>query len=201
MQNTNLSEQPEILEARYRLAARQIRAEARLRLLELRRERWEKRVAALGAVEPEMPVPAPEIAPMSVATPPELKPKPATVTAKPRPSFGTAIDSISDQFMVPAEIRGSVNLRPTSEDVAPPAENAPTAEPPAEPQPASDQSDLALLPGVGEGLIWLLKSAGITCLKDLSETDPAKLAGQLGVVGELLDLKDWIAFARGAVRN
>ncbi|MDG4648434.1 hypothetical protein P6F26_08250 [Roseibacterium sp. SDUM158017] len=57
-------------------------------------------------------------------------------------------------------------------------------------------SDLDSLPGAGPGLIWLFGECGIRTLADLAKADPAWLRKRLGLVGELLDLDHWIAFAR-----
>jgi len=57
-------------------------------------------------------------------------------------------------------------------------------------------SDLFDLPGAGSGLVWMLRQCGIHALEDLAKADATQLGRSLGLVGELLDVAGWIAFAR-----
>lgn len=59
-----------------------------------------------------------------------------------------------------------------------------------------EESELSILPGAGPGLVWMLHQCGIKSLSDLAETAPEKLANDLGVVGQILDVSLWIDFAK-----
>lgn len=72
---------------------------------------------------------------------------------------------------------------------------------PADPTPASaDQQsgDLDQLPGAGPGLVWMLNQCGITTLAELAQADATQLSTDLGIVGQILDVAQWIAFAQDA---
>ena len=56
-------------------------------------------------------------------------------------------------------------------------------------------SDLARLPGVGPGLVWLLGQAGVSDCTTLIDSDPAALADRLGVVGQLIEISGLQALA------
>ena len=58
-------------------------------------------------------------------------------------------------------------------------------------------SDLERLEGVGPGLLWALRRAGIAALADLAALEPAALAARLGPLGRLVPARAWIATARG----
>lgn len=60
-------------------------------------------------------------------------------------------------------------------------------------------SDLNKLPGAGHGLIWMLEQCGITSLQDLADSDAETLTPQLGIVGQILNVESWIAFAQDEV--
>ncbi|RDC73185.1 hypothetical protein DLJ49_08755 [Rhodovulum sp. 12E13] len=60
---------------------------------------------------------------------------------------------------------------------------------------AGVQSDLHRLPGAGPGLVWMLQQCGVTSLDDLARADPEALTDQMGLVGQMLDLSSWVAFA------
>ena len=60
----------------------------------------------------------------------------------------------------------------------------------------SDGNDLTALPGAGPGLIWMLNQCGMNTLADLARADPTQLSSELGVVGQILDVEQWIDFAR-----
>ncbi|MEM6548582.1 MAG: hypothetical protein AAF713_12670 [Pseudomonadota bacterium] len=59
----------------------------------------------------------------------------------------------------------------------------------------TDPCDLLDLPGAGPGLVWILQRADIHSLADLACADPAALGEKLGLIGQLVDLRSWIAFA------
>ncbi|MEE4117754.1 MAG: hypothetical protein V2I65_01935 [Paracoccaceae bacterium] len=60
---------------------------------------------------------------------------------------------------------------------------------------ALGQSDLHMLPGAGPGLVWMLQQCGVTSLDDLARADPEALTDRMGLVGQMLDLSSWVAFA------
>lgn len=57
------------------------------------------------------------------------------------------------------------------------------------------EGDLAALPGAGPGLIWMLNQCGISSLSELAQADPVRLSKDMGIVGQILDVEKWIAFA------
>lgn len=57
-------------------------------------------------------------------------------------------------------------------------------------------SDLFELPGAGVGLVWMLQQCGITSLEELARSEVKSLSAQLGVVGHILNIEPWVAFAR-----
>ncbi|MCK0094113.1 hypothetical protein MWU60_00905 [Yoonia sp. F2084L] len=83
-----------------------------------------------------------------------------------------------------------------------PVETVPQAEPTeADVAPKSlienwKESDLAALPGAGPGLIWMLAQCDIDSLATLATQDATELAARLGVVGQILDVGQWITFAQ-----
>ncbi|MEM1264667.1 MAG: hypothetical protein AAGI50_01475 [Pseudomonadota bacterium] len=58
------------------------------------------------------------------------------------------------------------------------------------------ESDLADLPGTGPGLVWLLKRHDIHTLSDLSRADPAELTSALGMIGQILDVRQLVEEAK-----
>ncbi|MEM6694545.1 MAG: hypothetical protein AAF626_07775 [Pseudomonadota bacterium] len=63
------------------------------------------------------------------------------------------------------------------------------------------QSDLYTLPGAGPGLVWLLEMHGVMSLADLSQQDASALRAELGLVGRLFDVSEWIDFAADHCRD
>ncbi|ACM03448.1 Hypothetical Protein RSKD131_3588 [Cereibacter sphaeroides KD131] len=59
-------------------------------------------------------------------------------------------------------------------------------------------SDLFALPGAGVGLVWMLNTAGVRTLRDLADADGSQLTRDLGLIGQIMDVEDWIVFARKA---
>ena len=59
-------------------------------------------------------------------------------------------------------------------------------------------SDLETLPGAGPGLVWMLNECGVQTLSDLAQKTPDQLTAELGVVGQILDVSQWIKFAQDA---
>ncbi|WP_342070910.1 hypothetical protein [Yoonia algicola] len=58
------------------------------------------------------------------------------------------------------------------------------------------QSELAQLPGAGPGLVWMLGQCEISTLSELAQCDASELSTQLGVVGQILDVGEWVRFAQ-----
>jgi predicted flap endonuclease-1-like 5' DNA nuclease len=58
-------------------------------------------------------------------------------------------------------------------------------------------SDLELLDGVGPGLIWALRRAGIPDLASVAALEPEALAARLGPLGRLVPARAWVEAARG----
>ena len=66
---------------------------------------------------------------------------------------------------------------------------------------ALQDSDLLLLPGAGDGLVWMLGQCGINTLAELARADADELTERMGLVGQMLDLHAWIAFAGAATEE
>ena len=62
------------------------------------------------------------------------------------------------------------------------------------------QSELAQLPGAGPGLVWMLGQCGVTTMAQLAQEEAQSLSTKLGVVGQILDVSQWISFAQKAER-
>ena len=58
------------------------------------------------------------------------------------------------------------------------------------------QSELAQLPGAGPGLVWMLGQCGVTTMAQLAQEEAQSLSTKLGVVGQILDVSQWISFAQ-----
>ncbi|MEL7178975.1 MAG: hypothetical protein AAFN63_04010 [Pseudomonadota bacterium] len=72
-----------------------------------------------------------------------------------------------------------------------PQENAPLAR-----DETWTQSELAQLPGAGPGLVWMLGQCGVTTMAQLAQEEAQSLSTKLGVVGQILDVSQWISFAQ-----
>lgn len=109
----------------------------------------------------------------------------------------TAQNEHSDMCMAPDE---EPDLPATHDDAA--VEGAaPEASPPADEivaEETMEASDLATLPGAGPGLVWMLGQCGVHSLGDLAQKSPEQLTSDLGVIGQILDVSQWIEFARKA---
>jgi predicted flap endonuclease-1-like 5' DNA nuclease len=105
-----------------------------------------------------------------------------------------------------ADVTDTVAQQPEPGDTAAPSASSPllvtdhaarnTAAPQAEPPSPDDTTDLAQIPGIGPGLIWMLREAGVATLADLARADAPDLARSLGAIARLLDLDWFISFAR-----
>ncbi|MEM1428661.1 MAG: hypothetical protein AAGG09_04310 [Pseudomonadota bacterium] len=67
------------------------------------------------------------------------------------------------------------------------------------PNASRPETDLYRLRGAGPGLVWMLSQCEIHALQDLAAADADVLVERLGIVGQLLDVPEWIAFAQEAV--
>jgi predicted flap endonuclease-1-like 5' DNA nuclease len=66
---------------------------------------------------------------------------------------------------------------------------------------ATDPADLSEIPGIGPGLVWMLRNAGVGSLHDLARAEADPLARRLGPIARLLDLDYFIGFARARTRT
>ena len=62
--------------------------------------------------------------------------------------------------------------------------------------PPIAESDLFELPAIGPGMVWMLHQCGIGSLQQLSVAKSDDLAAKLGVVGQIISMEPWIAYAR-----
>ena len=69
----------------------------------------------------------------------------------------------------------------------------------APPPDATEICDLAGLDGVGPGLIWAFRRAGLMSRADVAALEPEALSARLGPLGRLVPARDWVAAAREAV--
>lgn len=172
--------------AEYRARAHEVRKAARARLQELRRSR-------LG--------PGPETAVNRTAP----------VTRREDGQAGDGSEARAAPALVIEVSEAALDLTRAAADVAadrpvgPAATAASGSAEPAEPAGRAEKDralpdvndahalhDLARLPEVGSGLIWLLARAGIRDLADLAAADPDALRGRLGLAGQLLDIEDLV---------
>jgi predicted flap endonuclease-1-like 5' DNA nuclease len=136
-------------------------------------------------VPPAAPAP---VAPVSSAAPTPVAP----AKAAPPPAEDLIEDEAEDELADLSEVTVStaaaaMALRaggagePTNTPVSAP-QSAPEPAPPAEPD------DLDAVPGLGPGLLWVLREAGVRNVAALRAADPEALADRLGVVGRLIDV-------------
>lgn len=95
----------------------------------------------------------------------------------------------------------SSEIEAVSPEVAPPPITAEVGAAHRHPPAGAAGCDLDRLPGAGPGLVWMLRQAGVRDLGDLAQADADALAGQLGLVGRLIDIGAWIAQARSMVET
>jgi predicted flap endonuclease-1-like 5' DNA nuclease len=69
----------------------------------------------------------------------------------------------------------------------------------APPPEVAGDCDLAGLDGVGPGLIWALRRAGLMSRADVAALEPEALSARLGPLGRLVPARAWVAAAREAV--
>ncbi len=104
-------------------------------------------------------------------------------------------------FLAEAEAGDDVLPAPASVDPGAAGAVASVPEPQlelvVEPDPPADHgSTLYALPGAGPGLVWMLEQVGIDSLNDLARADAVDLGVRLGLVGQILNVPSWIAFAQ-----
>lgn len=183
----------------YRAQARAVRAAARQRLRELSQRRgaevprWQ--TAAQAATAPPPPEPTPSAEPVA--------PQATVVTAR------TVATFVAQPLPAEAEPPGEAEWEADGHDlsvmtvsmaasaVAQRAAQDPAPSPPVSPAPdlAAAPSDLGQLPGVGPGLVWLLREAGVSDCAALSSANTAQLSDRLGLVGRLVDIEGLQALA------
>ena len=89
-----------------------------------------------------------------------------------------------------------------SQDTVDVVEASSSSSTPGEPaHQAPQEPDLVLLPGAGDGLVWMLGECGINTLAELARADADELTERMGLVGQMLDLHAWIAFARASTEE
>lgn len=127
-------------------------------------------------------------------------------TSEARPTGG---DAEPQQLPGDAESAGEQadHEAPQAPAMAPTSPEAPCADVSSETAEAPDStlcwteaelraSSLNRLPGAGIGLVWLLHANGIGSLEQLTTADAVRLTQGLGLVGQLVDVQDWIDFAK-----
>lgn len=127
-------------------------------------------------------------------------------TSEARPTGG---DADPQQLPGDAESAGEQadHEVPQAPAMAPTSPEAPCADVSSETAEAPDStlcwteaelraSSLNRLPGAGIGLVWLLHANGIGSLEQLTTADAVTLTQGLGLVGQLVDVQDWIDFAK-----
>jgi predicted flap endonuclease-1-like 5' DNA nuclease len=103
-------------------------------------------------------------------------------------------DSPTDDFSE-AQTADAEGKNPISIDAIP--DVRPSAEPSLHATPPTlAESDLFDLPAIGPGMVWMLHQCGIGSLQQLSVAKADELAARLGVVGQIVSMEPWIAYAR-----
>lgn len=178
----------------YRESALSARQDARQKLAEFRAARVQKRVklnvATVGSdakpsdtgIDPQDFFAETASGPTEATTETEA---PAEVIASAKHAPGG----------VPA-VAPDMELETAGKDDVP--EQSPEAEagPAAPGTPVDPNSDLFDLPAAGPGMIWMFHQCGILSLADLASANATEVSSKLGVVGHILNVEPWIAFAR-----
>jgi len=116
----------------------------------------------------------------------------------PSPDAATMPDETDAEPDLPAT--PDADGTPEAAAPSPPAEEKPGAPEPAERDADvtahAAETDLYRLHGAGPGLVWMLGQCGIHSLRELGDADAGVLQDRLGIVGQILDVPAWIAFAR-----
>lgn len=133
----------------------------------------------------------------------------ATSGADTTPIEGAPEESLEPGLEVPSDPEGSGQFAtasaPTSatEPIIQSPQTTDAPSPPPMDHPTSDgiarvdpNSDLFSLPGAGAGMVWMFHQCGIRTLEDLAQANAGDLATRLGVVGHIINMEPWIAFAR-----
>lgn len=174
----------------FRHRSSNVRAKARAQLAEIRRSRLARRAdaASTGAAGEAAAASAPRSDPLPGLPPngtgaPEARDTPPGAGEAPLPA-------------APEDRHDPVASSPKSAATSTPS--ALKAACTAGTGPAAADSDLFALPGAGVGLVWMLNTAGVRTLRDLADADGPQLTRDLGLIGQIMDVGDWIAFARRA---
>jgi predicted flap endonuclease-1-like 5' DNA nuclease len=191
----------------YRAKARAVRAEAQAKLRELRarRDASPPRMAARAGAR-ESAGEDGGLAPADSATCAEVAPSADPgADAPPQPWFATesanvAAPAAGRDDADPSADDGSgdfseVDVSTAAAEMALRAGGAPPAPEHAAPPPEPD--DLDAVPGLGPGLLWALREAGVRNVAGLCAADPEALALRLGVVGRLIDVAGLQTLAEG----
>ena len=187
-----------------------------MRIAQRNRLRAERLARLRPAPDPEPPMPAPDMsAPPGSALEEFLRaltraPERPAACAQPAPraaaapgrragagDFDTGAEVDADTDTV---LGAEAGFEPAPTAVLPFERRLPEAVTDAAPPPdATEICDLAGLDGVGPGLIWALRRAGLMSLADVASLEPEALAARLGPLGRLVPARDWVAAAREAV--
>ena len=130
----------------------------------------------------------------SIAIPPS--PEPATASA-PEPAASVAQATVKTPEAVaktqPKTLQKSLQetlaSAPAKRDIPKPVKAHARATTPS----------VALLPGIGPGLVWRLEQSGYKTLEDVANAGTEELAAKLGAVGKLVKIDRWIDFAKQAI--
>lgn len=179
----------------YRESALSARQEARQKLAEFRAARVQKR---------EKPQAASPVTPSASSLETGINPQDFFAEPASDAAEETAVtEALTDVIVTteddtPAEsaVEPDVGPETTGEDDNP-RPGAKVDALPAEPgTPVDPNSDLFDLPAAQPGMIWMFHQCGIVSLADLASADATEVSSKLGVVGHILNVEPWIAFAR-----
>ncbi|MDX8355841.1 hypothetical protein [Cognatiyoonia sp. IB215182] len=196
----------------YKKLAINVRRNARASLLEIRQNRLARRKQIMSPMRPRQPASEKDTTKRSTIES-EL---PASVVGDPTYSTDSEIiaqaGSTEDNHIdvdgcgdILDELASRNAAMPTNPELCSGPEAESAKEVYAEYAQASEksnwsESELAKLPGAGPGLIWMLSQCGVFTLQDLAHQDEKKLASQLGIVGQIIDVGQWILFAQSKIQ-
>lgn len=174
----------------FRHRSSSVRANARAQLAEIRRKRLARRTEAAStggsgdtaASSASRSSPLPDLPPEEAGTP-GARHAPAGAGQAPLPAGPDVQGYTVTSFPISAATGSPSPLKAACT---------------AGPGPTAADSDLFALPGAGIGLVWMLNTAGVRSLRDLADADGPQLTRDLGLIGQIMDVGDWIVFARKA---
>lgn len=198
----------------YRARAEDVRRAARERLAELRAERLSrKRYGARSAAEPLQEPPeesllAEEIVELSAVLPAQammessLSFRASSAAAKfaARAATSARAQFATEAAPILAPEAALLEPKESAPETPPGGEAAASPDAPSD-EPAADGEGLESLPGIGPGLVWVLRQRGLASLADLARSDGADLRDALGLLGAFVDVDSWIAHARRAAAS